>query len=492
MLLNRQRTDKPEPHLAAATKVSSSFRPVNKSTSSHPSPTASMPGLPRGRPLVLTSSAAVLTAFLFFYSRVPSILVSWAISQQAFNSSMILLLDSLETGSLSHVRKIEQAYVVFRELQDNGIHKLAGLAVEKLSWGLDQLRKGMEGLGNHHCRDRRRSASPFQGKAERGAEDVAGTFHDTIMGNTGMLLPEEPGLQSYTQEPFAPFTWAMGRAESEATTPNRMKQEQEANYDSQIDLPDYMTMNSPFEIMPVPRKPQGSAELPQRSASERYCTLSPQGLFQPQRRGADLASPISLADSMVQQNSSDGMITDHHRSRQRLSPHLHYQEPRRTTPPPPDQRLVSSLDGSAGVRDTSGCAHPVSTAKQHRVPGAQFRHNSCPSLHHLATTPPHLRTTYSSPLANKAQSPVDIEHYEMQAQWSANHAASALGSPEPGMLLSPMSDQGHNIPLHHHERSLQQQMAYLHSLSDPMVATRTNTSAATNMEQTTVDQWKRY
>ena len=58
---------------------------------------------------------------------------------------MLLLLDALETNNLSYIRQVEQAYVIFRELQDNGVHKLAGLAVEKLSWGLDQLRKNMEG-----------------------------------------------------------------------------------------------------------------------------------------------------------------------------------------------------------------------------------------------------------------------------------------------------------------------------------------------------------
>ncbi|KAF1930599.1 uncharacterized protein M421DRAFT_418894 [Didymella exigua CBS 183.55] len=45
---------------------------------------------------------------------------------------MLLLLDALETGNFDHVRKIEHAYIVFRDLQDNGVHKLASLAVEKL------------------------------------------------------------------------------------------------------------------------------------------------------------------------------------------------------------------------------------------------------------------------------------------------------------------------------------------------------------------------
>ncbi|KAF2621553.1 hypothetical protein BU25DRAFT_379534, partial [Macroventuria anomochaeta] len=143
-------------------------------------------------------------------------------TQQAFSSSMILLLDALETGNLLHVRKVEQAYVVFRELQDNGVHKLAGLAVEKLSWGLDQLRKNMGEFGIHHSPDSIQSA----GAAQDGADRVTGAPQDTVMGNTGMLLLEEAGLQSYTPERFAPFTWAITGTESEDMTPNQSKQEE--------------------------------------------------------------------------------------------------------------------------------------------------------------------------------------------------------------------------------------------------------------------------
>jgi len=489
MLLNRQRTDKPEVPPVAATKISTAFRFVNKAIPSHPSPTASMPNLPRGRPLVLTSSSGVLTAFLFFYSRVPSILVSWTISQQAFNSSMILLLDALETGNLTHVRRIEQAYVIFRELQDNGIHKLAGLAVEKLSWGLDQLRKGVGGHGSHHSPDDKGSARVIQGEAE----DITRAFPDTIMGNTGMLLPEEPGLQSFTREHFVPFTWASERMEGEPATPSQMKQEQELQFGGKVESPGYGRLKSSFEVTSASRESRGSAESPQRSASERHCTLPPQDPFQPQRRVTGLASPMSLAESMLQHSTTDGMIVDHPRSRQKRPPHSRHGAPRRITPTSSvsgNQIYESIRDGNGGVWQTERWAHPASTAKEPRMSAAQLRHKSCPSLQHIATTPPLLRTTYSSPLSNHAQSPASIEQYGLYTQWSASHAAAVLDSPEPGILLSPISDKGYTVPMHHNEGFQQQQMEYSHSLSSSMAAARTNAIPATTLEQLTVDQWK--
>jgi hypothetical protein len=60
---------------------------------------------------------------------------------------MILLLDALETGNLAPMRRMEQAYLVFRELQDHSVHRFAGLAVEQLNWDLDKLRKKMAAFG---------------------------------------------------------------------------------------------------------------------------------------------------------------------------------------------------------------------------------------------------------------------------------------------------------------------------------------------------------
>jgi len=71
----------------------------------------------------------------------PAALVSWATGQQAFNACMLLLLDAIETNDLRNIGRVEQAYAVFVELEQKGIHTIAGLAVEKVSWGLEVLWK---------------------------------------------------------------------------------------------------------------------------------------------------------------------------------------------------------------------------------------------------------------------------------------------------------------------------------------------------------------
>ena len=73
--------------------------------------------------------------------------------QQAFNSCMILLLDAMETGELSRIDKVEKAYVVFQQLEKNGVHDLASMAVERVSWGLAELRR-MTSAPDTHVRTR--------------------------------------------------------------------------------------------------------------------------------------------------------------------------------------------------------------------------------------------------------------------------------------------------------------------------------------------------
>ena len=429
---------------------------------------------------------------MFFYTRAPASLVSWTISQQAFNSSMILLLDALETGNLSHVRKVEQAYVVFRELQDNGVHKLAGLVVEKLSWGLDQLRKNMGGIDTHQSPDHIEPASAAQDEAD----GVTRVFHDTVMGNTGMFLPEEPGLQSYTPERFAPFTWAVTGSESGAMTSNQLKQEQELQPYGNVSSLAHMRLESSSKIVSILKEMQGSAGSHQRSASGQHCAPPSQELSKPRSCVTGLASPMSLVEPVLRQDHRDkAIVTEHRHSQQKQSPHSQHPNSRRITPPTAftsDLRLEFATERSGGIQPPEPWAQPASTPKQYQMSAAQLRHNSCPALHQLATTPPLLRPTHSSPLANRAQSPVSNERHDVHTQWSANPAAPMLGSPEPGMVISPMSDQGHSIPAFRHESAQQQQMAYQYSFSNPTTTTRVDQIAETNMEQMTVDQWKRW
>lgn len=133
--------------------------------------------------------------------------------QQAFNSCMILLLDAMETGDLGRIWKVEKAFAVFTELDKHGVHKLANLAVERVSWGLNELKRmGDQTMANVRGQPkapRRWGDIEMQGAAGSEAMQGSGTSHDTVMGNTGMLLLEDPGLQAFVPEAFSPLSWGV-------------------------------------------------------------------------------------------------------------------------------------------------------------------------------------------------------------------------------------------------------------------------------------------
>lgn len=491
--MNRQRIDKNSDFAqVAATKVSPSFRPVNRTPSTQPSPTTFTQIPSRGRLLVLTSSQGILSALLFFYKRAPASLISWNIGQQAFNSSMILLLDALETGDFTHVWKVEQAYVIFRELQDNGVHQLAGLAVDKLSWGLDRLRQNMEGFGTHQ--------PPVTTESERAAQDeasrVTGALHDTVMGNTGMLLLEEVELQSYTPERFAPFTWAIQRSGSEATITSRLEQDQKSQVHDEAYQLTCTKLESSNKIPPISNELQSNAGSSQRSAMRRHFAPSLQETHQPQSCATTPASPMSLAPLVPQQDRNDGtIVTRHRRSQQEQSPHPEHVGSCGTTPPSTlgnGRRLEHETDGNNSIQCPQRWVQPALTPKEYQGSAAQLRHNSCPSLQQLATTPPILQPTYPSPLTSKAYTPMGNEPYDMHTHWSANPAAPMLDSLTSGMMLSPLSAQGHVTPAFRNESAQEQQKIYQYSLPRHTTSASANAVAATNVEQMTVDQWKRW
>lgn len=478
-----------DPPQTTAAKFSSSFRAVNRTPSAHPSPTSTQTA-PRGRPLVLESSEGILAAFLFFYKRAPTTLVSWSISQQAFNSSMILLLDALETGNLSRIRKVEHAYAIFRELQDNGVHALASLAVEKLSWGLDQLRKAMGGYGTRRSPDKVESVGIVQDEADCNTQ----VSHDTVMGNTGMLLLDDTGLQSYTPERFVPFTWAATRADSEAIAPEEFKQEREVHLRRKKTRLADMELDGSNRIPPIANGQQTNAGLSQGSAPERFCDWKC-----PCRDGAHNcvtgpASPMRLAASSPQQAYNDGITaTKHHRSQQIQLPFSPHKKSSWITPPTAfrnNPRLEVPPEETGSKELPQHWTQPMLSSHQHHMSAAQLRHNSCPSLHQSTTTPPFLRPTYSSFTANKDKSPVNNERCDMRTQWSANPADPVLDSPESGMGISPMSDLRSAMPASRHESAQQQQMMYQYSFPGDSVATSVDAIAVTSAEQMIVDPWK--
>ncbi|KAI4713472.1 hypothetical protein J4E89_000918 [Alternaria sp. Ai002NY15] len=155
--------------------------------------------------LVLASSEALISAFMFFHYRDPAALIDWAIAQQAFNGCMILLLDALECRTVTTgAFKAEQAFVVFKELYENSVHELAGLAVEKLSLCLQELHRLVTLSSDVQSRGERHTA--MQG-ARHNEATRASAVTDTVMGHTGMFLLEDMSQQTAANEVSSPMAW---------------------------------------------------------------------------------------------------------------------------------------------------------------------------------------------------------------------------------------------------------------------------------------------
>lgn len=134
--------------------------------------------VPRGRDRVLASCRALLVGFEFFQTRVRAALICWTMGQMAFNAAMILLLSMLETGDTQDLAAVQHTYSTFLEMNKLGIHKLAGQAVERLGIIMKEFRTG----------------------------DPA---NETVMGQQGMMLLEDPGLQGSMPESYSPISWEM-------------------------------------------------------------------------------------------------------------------------------------------------------------------------------------------------------------------------------------------------------------------------------------------
>ncbi|KAK3676570.1 hypothetical protein LTR78_003344 [Recurvomyces mirabilis] len=229
VLLNRQRVERTQ-HSSRSSPPGGMMRPPAStgplsSVSSSSSELLSHPASVRGRDLVINSSASILQTFLFFWHRNPAILISWTMGQQAFNACMILIIDIWETEAYHNQWIVQEAFVVFNELADKGIHSLAALAVNRISDGLFQLGQRQEERRVANL-SRRSSAQQHQGPMlQLDTASLADWSANAVMGNTGMYLLEDPGLQVMTPQSFQPLGWNMAGAgqplpHSNNTTPN--------------------------------------------------------------------------------------------------------------------------------------------------------------------------------------------------------------------------------------------------------------------------------
>lgn len=140
---------------------------------------------------------------------------------------MILLLDAIETGpaesSRNNLRKVHVCWRVFKVLEEHGVHRLAALARRRVGEGLETVQqiwtgksmndgseqgKSQQGAGIDETRDPQRYGGRTVQRVGQGAASALG-YGDAVMGNTGMLLLEDPGLQAFRQEGFVPLKWDM-------------------------------------------------------------------------------------------------------------------------------------------------------------------------------------------------------------------------------------------------------------------------------------------
>lgn len=403
---------------------------------------------------MLKSSEDLLTAFLFFYARIPAALMCWIIGQQAFNSAMILILDAMETGDLSRIGKVERAYAVFSELDRNGVHKLAGLAVEKVSWGLNELTRIQDDARarEEHTAALARRLHAQQGEDSKTPRSIggettlcSGQVHDTVMGNTGMLLLEDPGLQSSVREAFLPFTWVMPGDELDglsAIQPKQQEEEQQKiwNQSPPREKNDLSTLRqracglaparSSEELQGAQRSTQGSAPL-------RYATFSTapaQEPFQPQ----GLTSPTlrTAPTTMMQQTHVRSHVQDvpaglpqatpphlrHH-----SYPSLHRQVPTPPTPHPPYASMKQEYDDLS----PNAVCQPPSATYITTAPGL------APSQ-----TQPQMQTlseTTSQALASPSV------HPSVRPSWAARPAAPISHVSEPALGFSHVSGHAQGI-----------------------------------------------
>lgn len=382
ILLNRQRVEKNSAftHVPISRDPTFSFRAINTNLASQHSPSASTSVSLRGRSLVLSSSEEVISAFMFFYFKEPAALIDWTLGQQAFNSCMLLLYDAIETRSITiGARKVEQVFVVFQELQDNGVHELASQAVDRISWGLTELHKlvASSAAGNEIASSQHQLTNTTLEAKQNEATYQSGSI-DAVMGSTGMMLLEDPGLQAFVHEAYAPITWISSepadhflheRGHQSPDSVGHMKEESTSD--------DFDVVRSPGAMQSKRRWTVAQSE------TGPHMNLS---LGKPQ----SYTTPASATEvATAHQHAYKGDSTNFHQKHQHQHQHQHkHQQSCEQHPSNPHQHLHAP---AVHVGRSSGVDH------QHQSQHLQLRHNSCPTIANQVTHPPPIRPTYSSP-----------------------------------------------------------------------------------------------
>jgi hypothetical protein len=419
------------------------------------SSTASTDNPLRGRALVLASSADVLDAFFFCYHRIPAALISWIMGQQAFNACMLLLLDALELKrTTSAIANVERAYSVFIQLRD--VHKLASLAVERISWGLNKLYNIRASAGPPIPPERQINTAEITGTASDAMQGLRAMYDDTVMNATGMLLLEDPGLQGFVPEAFAPISWNM--AGFEVLSPLHFKEEQGPSHGKtkqHTESLDSLDVENDFHIFRSAERMQGLHRSATMRSPTRYATLTDLQL-----PGAGVRTSRPTPTKPTIQHRHHPFQRNERRSYHNSPPHF------RHAPLGNTSRAGLPM---ARVFDKARLDTATMSLGLHQLEASQLRHNSCPSIPGQPTsTPPMLSPVNSSASApmvsrrtamepsslgpnsvfDRAAFPTgfeDIQPNNTADQLSA-WATRVPGRPatESGLSISPMTETGQN------------------------------------------------
>lgn len=323
---------------------------------------------------------------MFFHYRDPAALIDWAIAQKAFDGCMILLLDALECRTVTTgAFKAEQAFVVFKDLYENSVHELAGLAVEKLSFCLQELHRLVTRPSDVQSREHRHTVV-------QGARHVEATrapaVTDAVTGHTGMFLLEDLSQQTVANEVLSSMAWKKPNITTQTEEHRHTEIHRGGTYKKQATATDNYVDNTRFtDVMQGLRR---SNTL--RSAFTRYATPSEDDHMQPH----GYTAPTSPADFSMLHNHQLKNTMDHRgwqtpRGDESTSPlHLDTQFQKVATSEDPQHDMVRHHEWS----------HDVSGGIQERRP--QFsawpqRHNSCPAVPPVSAHPPIPRPVLSSP-----------------------------------------------------------------------------------------------
>jgi hypothetical protein len=445
VLLNRQRTERHTTTAAISVggDTASLSHAVSRSCSFELLPEShSAQVAPRGRTLVLASSEALLSAFLFFYHRDPAALIDWTLVQQAFNSCMILLLDATECRTITvGAMKAEQAFVVFKDLYENNVHRLARLAVDKISWGLQELRQAVTQPSDVLPRGQANAA--MQG-ADQDEATQALCRIDTVMGHTGMFLLEDPDQQATAHEAV------VLKARGDSRTSTHPKEQQWG--------PSYFHMTGQKEVLSSKENPESSQSAgfmqglcrlnTLRSAPTQYATRSEDDNTQPH----GYTAPTSPAEFSILYEHRMNTTNDHRgwqtpRGDGSTNP-LHFYADLQSVVASgePKNNMVWlhgwSLDRSDGnqAHGTPPSAWSDLRENLHGLP----RQNSCPVVPPRNAQPPLSRTHYSSPSYNDITAAQPSRNTPLRTPSSGDY--TLVHAPQYSSHDSGLSPYNHFIP----------------------------------------------